>query len=273
MNYKHIYHAGNFADIIKHLVLIACIENLKRKPAPFHVLDAFAGIGLYDLNTEEAQTTKEFETGIEALFREEIHAPPPLLDRYLQLVGRYYQDRKIYPGSPAIISESIRAIDRAEFCELHPEFFHDLQKNLRIFRNNFACHNIDAYISVKSLTPPKEKRGLIVLDPPFEVQNEFGKLCDAANIISKRYSQATVIIWYPIKDMPRLRKFYEMIGSLKREVLKIEFSAEKISTNLKSSGLIIINPPNIKNELNDNLSFLGKNLGDIGLRFLISNLS
>ena len=177
MNYRHIYHAGNFADIVKHLVLIAILEQLKKKP--FAVLDAFAGLGLYDLNSEAAAKTLESDTGINKLLQA-TDPIPQLLQTFLNIVNLVGLNH--YPGSPFIIKQLLRPNDRLIACELHPSDYLSFKK---LLPNN--THNIDAYNAIKAFLPFKENRGLIFLDPPFEVKNEFQKLLEALKKISYEF--------------------------------------------------------------------------------------
>lgn len=270
MNYRHIFHAGNFADLLKHLVLIACLKNLHKKETPFHVLDAFAGIGLYDLDSLEAQKSKEHDSGIEKILSSN-ELLPDLLNDYKNLVLKYRTNtQKLYPGSPLIISEYLRSQDRGDFCELHPDDFYSLKRNMYKIENSFV-HPIDGYIGMKSMTPPKEKRGIILIDPPFEERDEFEKIIRALEVTCKRYNAATIIIWYPIKEIKKVQNFYKSLAEFKKEILKIELSLDSSSTNLKSTGVLIINPPFIKDELNLNLAFLKDKIYSNKAKFNISN--
>lgn len=270
MNYRHIFHAGNFADLLKHLVLIACLKNLYKKETPFHVLDAFAGVGLYDLDSVEAQKSKEHDSGIEKILSSN-EVLPDFLNEYKNLVLKYrVNQEKLYPGSPLIISEYLRSQDRADFCELHPDDFYFLKRNMYKIENSFV-HHIDGYIGIKSLTPPKEKRGIILIDPPFEERDEFEKIIRALEVTFKRYSHATIIIWYPIKEIKKVQNFYKSLTEFKKEILKIELLLDSSSTNLKATGVLIINPPFIKEILNQNLTFLKDKIYGHEAKFSISN--
>jgi 23S rRNA (adenine2030-N6)-methyltransferase len=271
MNYNHAYHAGNFADLIKHITLISLLRNLKKKQAPFHVIDSFAGQGLYDLSSIESQKTNEHINGYYKLKRFDGDFPE-IISGYLEIINKYSNHKEIYTGSPIIISEELRDIDRADFCELKSEIYEELKYNLYQSRKKIASHKIDGYQALKSLLPPTEKRGLVVLDPPFEVTDEFERLISATNLISKRYLQATILIWYPIKDSKKVHNFYEAIKKLKRESLKIEFSIDDSNSNLSSTGLVIINPPFIEKELALVFSFLREKIYEQKAKIIISKL-
>lgn len=293
MNYRHIYHAGNFADIVKHLVLIVILEHLKNKEKPFAVLDAFAGIGLYDLTSEAASKTLEYSNGIGKLL--EVTTPTPkLLEIFLSVlnaagqnhytantskVGSQISDEsaqaiirnheqipkfdapnlellKIYPGSPFIIKQLLRPQDRLIACELHPEDYLSLKKLLP-----HNTHNIDAYNAIKAFLPFKENRGLIFLDPPFEVKNEFQKLLTAIKKIKSTALNNSVLIWYPIKDLLLLSDFYHNYKTIGfKETLIIEYELLYSDKNMVKCGLMLINPPNIKKNLQELTEYLSSTL-------------
>lgn len=252
MNYRHIYHAGNFADIVKHLVLISILEQLKKKEKPFAVLDAFAGLGLYDLNSEAASKTLESNNGIDKLLK--LTNPiPEFLTAFLNIVNLAGLNH--YPGSPFIIKQLLRPNDRLIACELHPSDYLSLKKLLPN-----TTHNIDAYNAIKAFLPFKENRGLIFLDPPFEVKNEFQKLLEALKKIKLRVLNP-ILIWYPIKDLPLVRDFYHNYKNIGfKETIIIEYELLNSDKNMVKCGLMLINPPNIKEELEKLTEYLSASL-------------
>lgn len=236
MNYRHIYHAGNFADILKHIALIEVIEYYKRKDTPFFVLDAFAGIGEYDISDERALKTEEMKNGVLKLLDKQLDLPYEF-SKYVSIVSKYIKNN-IYPGSPIIIRDLLREQDRAIYSELHHEDYLTL-KNVMY---PSPVHNIDAYNAVKAFTPPYEKRGIIFLDPPFEEKNEFSKLTQAISNLYKRFRNGTIIIWYPIKNSAEVQKFYshaKASNSCEQIIVEMELSA---SEKLFKTGLLVINP-------------------------------
>jgi 23S rRNA (adenine2030-N6)-methyltransferase len=263
LNYRHIYHAGNFADIVKHLCLIGIINQLKLKDKPFCVLDAFAGIGLYNLNDARSAVTGEAEAGIKQLFKYKGKLPS-LVEQYVKLIQQYNDEEiALYPGSPAIIADLLREHDRLVASELHPEDFTELKQNLSN-EANVKLHNIDAYSSIKAFTPPLEGRGLVFLDPPFEKIDEFEKLTSAAKLLHKRFLAGILLIWFPIKDNSKIKAFYnDYLAVGYKESLLIEFSVNKLAASLEDrnklyrTGLIIANPPwKLKENLEASLKFL-----------------
>lgn len=249
MNYRHIYHAGNFADIAKHLVLIAILEQLKNKEKTFAVLDAFAGLGLYDLASEAASKTLEHNNGIGKLLQALDHTPKSL-KIFLSVINSVGQN--FYPGSPFIINKLLRSQDRLIACELHPADYLDLKK---LLPNNTHC--IDAYNAIKAFLPFKENRGLIFLDPPFEVKNEFQKLITALKKIKVSALNNSTLIWYPIKDLLLVSDFYHNYKTIGfKETLIIEYELLSSDKNMVKCGLMLINPPNIRQELEELTKYL-----------------
>ncbi len=257
MNYRHIYHAGNFADIIKHLTLISILGKLRSKESPFAVLDSFAGSGSYDLASELALKTSESCQGIKKLItHSNIIAPsniPNLLQEFINIV-KVSNNSSIYPGSPLFIQHMLRPDDRLIMCELHPEEYAALKKLLRV-----DVHNMDGYLALKAFLPFKENRGLILLDPPFEVTSEFNKLLDSLNIIKKRARSICILIWYPIKNAKEVSLFYQNYQTIGyKETLKIEFEIFNYHKNMNKCGVLVINPPNIKDEIKETMRYITK---------------
>lgn len=261
MNYRHIYHAGNFADLVKHITLIGLINKLKNKDKPFAVLDAFAGLGIYDLTLDQATRTSENRTGIKQLFANLTNNYPELIKQYIELVKSYNHSDQvtIYPGSPLIISSMLRSNDRLIACELHKEDYPILKHNMALYPNSHI-HNIDAYQAIKAFTPLLEKRGLVLLDPAFEVRNEFDKIIDALEILKKRFASGMVMIWYPIKDQKAINIFYQQQKEIGySETLIIEFELLGDDTmGMHKCGIMICNPPFIEEEIKEAMVYLSK---------------
>ncbi len=261
MNYRHIYHAGVFADLIKHITLIAILEQLSCKDKPYAVLDAFAGTGIYDLNSEQALKTDESTSGIKKLLayaETNVIGEISLLQKYLKIIEQV-GGPNMYPGSPLVIHKYLRLSDRLIASELHPEDFRTLKKffSFKPIKPAVAVHHLDAYNAIKAFLPFPEKRGLVFIDPPFEVKDEFEKIINALQIISKRAANIITMIWYPVKDELQIKKFYQNFKSLNfKETLKIEFTLKKGSKNLEKCGLLIVNPPDIKQALEQTFQYL-----------------
>ncbi|NHN89637.1 23S rRNA (adenine(2030)-N(6))-methyltransferase RlmJ [Acetobacter conturbans] len=250
MNYRHAYHAGNFADVMKHALLYALIRALSRKSTPFTVLDTHAGIGLYDLSSPEAQATGEWRDGIGRLLDLPPETPDlaPIAD-WLALVRQIMREhgaRMVYPGSPDLAAHMLRPADTLVCCELHPE---DQRYLRRLFRNNPAVsvHHRDAYEAITALLPPKTaKRGLVLIDPPFEKRSEFGDLVQAVAKARQRFPGCIVAVWYPVKHRAPPRAFFNALkDSGQRNLLNLELTVRPPldPEKLNGCGLLIANPP------------------------------
>lgn len=234
MNYRHAFHAGNFADCVKHALLVWLLAALARKPAAFAVLDAHAGLGEYDLSAPAAQRTGEWRGGIGRLGS--IVGGP--LAPYLALVP----DGLRYPGSPAIARAMLRPQDRLVLNELHPED-HALLK--RAFRG-VAVHQRDAHEAARALTPFAEKRGLVLLDPPFEAPDEYDRLAETLAAVWKRARGHVQMAWYPIKHMAPVHAFHRAIRDAGiRDAVAAEFWLREPldAARLNGCGLLVVNPP------------------------------
>lgn len=244
MNYRHIYHAGNFADVFKHSILTLLLEYLERKDKPCVFIDTHAGIGLYDLFDERAQKTKEAEAGILRLLKEK--KPIAELSRYLDIVRSCQQDgRQHYPGSPFIMQAMQRQGDHLILNELHPEDISVLKKQFKN-RDNIHIHQRDAYELLPAVLPPKPPRGLILIDPPFEKRDEFSRFKTAIIKSLKRFSTGTYVFWYPIVDKSYAKKVAEIKQAVNLEVLKAEITLDtvyRVNRGLTGCGVLIINPP------------------------------
>jgi 23S rRNA (adenine2030-N6)-methyltransferase len=237
MNYRHTYHAGNFADCFKHAILIWLLQAMQRKPKPFFVLDTHAGIGAYDLTGDAAQRTGEWQSGIARI----LENTPPALQAYADLA----RDPTHYPGSPSIIRALLRPGDRAVLCELHPDDHAVLRRNFA--RNpQMAVHLRDGYEAVGAFLPPPERRGLTLIDPPYESGDEFSKLESAVRLAQARFAGGVVAAWYPIKHRAPIRAFHDSLrrGGI-RDIVAAEFllRAPLDPARLNGCGMLILNPP------------------------------
>lgn len=251
MNYRHVYHAGNFADVFKHAVLALCLAHLKQKPAPFRVIDTHAGVGRYDLAGVEAGKTLEFADGIGRLIGVDAEPIPAaaaaLLAPYLDIVRKLNagEGLSLYPGSPEIAARMARAGDRLVFNELHPEDHAALAAAYAQDRR-IKVMALDAWTAVKSLLPPPERRGLVLIDPPYEETDEFEKLAAALGEAVRRFETGTFLLWHPVKDPATVEAFHDAIGPLGLEkTLRAELlvRAPADPTKLNGCGLFIVNPP------------------------------
>lgn len=246
MNYRHAYHAGNFADVMKHASLALIINYLKLKEKPFLILDTHAGTGSTDLSGTEAQKTGEYKDGIARILAAD--KPHDLLIPYLETLaqlGCEGPEPKLYPGSPLIAATLARPQDRLAFCELHPEDYATLRARFRR-DERVKAYEMDGYGALKSMLPPKERRGLILIDPPFEQRSEFERILQEIEHIHARFATGTVMIWYPIKDPSVSGAFVEHLehrGPEKTLRAELFIRASDDPTRMSGCGLIIINPP------------------------------
>ncbi len=248
MNYRHAYHAGNFADVLKHLVLTLVIEHMKQKPAPFRVIDTHAGTGLYDLTSVEALKTGEWLSGI-GLIRAEPFSPEvaEILAPYLDCVQSENPGEALvrYPGSPLIARRLLRENDVLVANELHLEDHAELASLFARDVQTKVLH-LDGWTALKSLLPPKERRGVILVDPPFEEAGELDRLVTGLKDVQRRFATGTVILWYPIKAPRALDRFYAAIAALGLDKILVTelFIRDPIDTSLlNGTGLVIFNPP------------------------------
>lgn len=241
MNYRHIYHAGNFADVSKHLALCLVLDHMKKKDAGLCVIDAHGGIGRYDLKSVQAQKTNEWQSGI-GRFQD---APKDAdFALYYDLVAKDLTDGH-YPGSPLIAVRMLRPQDRLIANELHPEDVDTLRKNLARFKNAHTTH-LDAYECIRANTPPAEKRGVVLIDPPFEKTDEFDTLSRQMAEWKKRFATGVYILWYPIKahlGVDRMKAAARSIGLPRTWCMETLLHPRSQEGTFNGSGLIIFNAP------------------------------
>jgi 23S rRNA (adenine2030-N6)-methyltransferase len=248
MNYRHAYHAGNFADVVKHVVLARLLEYLKQKDKAFRVIDTHAGIGRYDLSSVEAQKTGEWQGGIGRLIDAELDARvAALLVPYLEVVRELNPNGgvKTYPGSPLIARHLLRKQDRLTAIELHPQ---DAGRLKAVLAGDFQVRviELDGWLALGAHLPPKEKRGLVLIDPPFEEEGEFSRLVDGLSRAHRRWPGGIYALWYPIKDRKAVLAFRKALKETGiPKLLDIAFEIRPASTepSLDGSGLVVVNPP------------------------------
>jgi 23S rRNA (adenine2030-N6)-methyltransferase len=254
MNYRHAYHAGNGADVLKHVVLVALLDHLSRKEAAFCYLDTHAGRGLYPLGAAETQRAGEFRDGIGRLL--DNNDAPPAVERYLSFIRQLgVEDGTLvrYPGSPALALNVMRSQDRAVLAELQ----HGEVTALRVLfsRDRRAqVHERDGHEALIALIPPIEKRGIVLIDPPYEQPDEFTRLEQTLVAAVERWPSGTYAIWYPIKHGEAASRFLNrmsMTGIRRQLVIELTHERDDLPGGLNGSGLLLINPPY---QLEDTLS-------------------
>jgi 23S rRNA (adenine2030-N6)-methyltransferase len=272
MNYQHAFHAGNFADVIKHIVLVRILSHLREKPTPFRVIDSHAGAGLYDLSGDEATRSGEWSTGIaraiQARFTEET---TPLVAPYLDIVRSFNQPRelKTYPGSPMIARALMRPQDSMVCCELEPKARKQLITALRKDEQARVV-DLDGWVGLPAFVPPNERRGIVVIDPPFEDKDEFARLAAVFEQTYAKWPTGIYLIWYPAKSRRATDELAQQVADTAAasaapgRCLRLEFSVAPQTADgaLTSAGLLVVNPPwKLTAELKDILPQLVKPLG------------
>jgi len=249
MNYRHAYHAGNFADVLKHVVLIMLVEHLKKKPAPFFYLDTHAGRGRYDLSEAQAQRSGEYKEGIGRLLEARAASLPPEVAAYVALVrdsaGKGHSAITAYPGSPLLVARLRRPDDRLVLMETLPKEASALEAALGRQRQVSVIEG-DGYAALKAQLPPREKRGLVLIDPPYESDLEFDRVLAGLELAHERWPMGTYCVWYPLTDRAgpvRFQRGLERSGI--RRVLDVRLGVlpPDAQVGMAGAGLVIVNPP------------------------------
>jgi 23S rRNA (adenine2030-N6)-methyltransferase len=270
LNYRHAFHAGNFADVMKHLILSRLIVYLQNKEAAFRVIDTHAGIGRYDLTSDAARRSPEWQEGIQRLFDKGLPlVATELAAPYVEAVRSFNRGNALttYPGSPLLVRKLLRPQDRLEALELHPD---DAATLAAEFAGDFQVRviHLDGWLALNAHLPPKERRGLVLVDPPFEEKGEFERLVDGLVKAHRKFATGLYALWYPLKDQRGVNTF---VSALKDtgipRILRVELSVRPamMPPRLFGSGLILVNPPfTLESELRVLMPALTKLLGEDG---------
>jgi 23S rRNA (adenine2030-N6)-methyltransferase len=269
MNYRHAYHAGSFADVVKHATVALILGYLKSKDKPFCVLDTHAGGGHYDLLADAADRTGEWRNGIGRLWGKS--GLPPELGPYLGAIRRLNRagagSLRWYPGSPRLTRILMRSGDRLVATELHPVEAQALQREFA-GDAQVQVKRMDGYQALKAFLPPPERRGLVLVDPPFEQTDEFERMAKGFAEARRRWAQGIFALWYPIKDPETVRAFHQaVIATGTRRVLVAELLVRPAADpeRLNGAGLLLVNPPwTLADDLKHLLSRLADTLADPG---------
>ena len=270
MNYRHAFHAGNFADVVKHTILTRILAYLMRKDAAFRVIDTHAGVGIYDLFGDKAERTGEWRDGIGRVMAAELPDPvAELLAPYLDAVRAQNPDGDLryYPGSPFITRHMLRDQDRLMALDLHPEDAEALRQNFAGDIQTRVTH-LDGWAAMGTHLPPKEKRGLVLVDPPFEEKGEFNRMAQSLEKAHKRWPGGIYAFWYPIKEPAEVEAY---VKALKKtgipKTLQLELTIRPPSTppRLHGTGMVVVNPPFVlEEEMRTLLPVLANLLSDEG---------
>jgi 23S rRNA (adenine2030-N6)-methyltransferase len=270
VNYRHAFHAGSFADVFKHAVLCRVLHHLREKPAAFRVIDTHAGAGLYDLTRAEAARGGEWHDGIEKLRAAALPEPTAaLLAPYLEVIDAFNERGKLslYPGSPAVARAWLRRQDRLIACELEPRAAAALRRNLRgdVRIKTLA---IDGWTALSAYVPPTERRGVVLIDPPFEEDRDFHRLSHELAGAHRKWATGIYMLWYPIKDRGEpdaLAKRLRRLAPGKTLRAELTIAAMSDASRLNGCGLILVNPPwKLADELAILMPVLSKILGRDG---------
>jgi 23S rRNA (adenine2030-N6)-methyltransferase len=248
MNYRHAFHAGGAADVIKHAVLARILMHLREKPAAFRVIDTHAGAGLYDLAGTEANRSPEWRDGIQRLLSATLaQNTRALLAPYLDAVEGFNSAGRlaVYPGSPALVRAFLRPQDRLIACELEPNAAAALARNLGGDRRTKAVA-IDGWTALNAYVPPPERRGVVLIDPPFEQPDDFDRLARGLETAHRKWATGIFMLWYPVKTRQRpdaLARRLRRSGIPKLLRADIGFAPAKESDRLTGCGLVVVNPP------------------------------
>ena len=254
LSYRHGYHAGNAADVLKHFILTYVLDYIKKKDKGFIFVDSHAGAGKYLISDPYMQKNKEYLQGIEKILQ--LKNDNIFLKKYLDLVKsiNFNSDLKIYPGSCFLAAKSLRPNDNLYFFELHPKEFLNLKKN---FENDsrVITENRDSYQRLKKLLPPKEKRAVILIDPSYELKDEYEKVSEMLSDCYKKFPLGVYIIWYPVLKNKKSEKFiFNVLKKNYKNLSHVEMITDNLNNGMQGSGLFILNCPwSIENDIKKSL--------------------
>ena len=254
LSYRHGYHAGNAADVLKHFILIYVLDYIKKKDKGFIFIDSHAGAGKYLISDPYMQKNKEYLQGIEKILQ--LKNDNIFLEKYLDLIKsiNFNSDLKIYPGSCFLAARSLRPNDNLYFFELHPKEFLNLKKN---FENDsrVIIENRDSYQRLNKLLPPKEKRAVILIDPSYELKDEYEKVLKMLSDCYKKFPLGVYIIWYPVLKSKKSEKFiFNVLKKKYKNLSHVEMITDNSNNGMQGSGLFILNCPwSIENDIKKSL--------------------
>jgi len=268
LSYRHAFHAGNHADVLKHLVYQFVLNYMGKKNKPFSIIDTHAGAGGYTLNAEFADKNKEYETGISKLWTLQPEKMPASVAEYVSAVRRFNQendnlDLALYPGSPWFALDCLPLEGKAFFHELHPKDHQLLEQFVRPNRYRKAI-NKDGFVASVGLFPPPSKRGVTIIDPPYEIKDDYDRVIDYVKTSHKRFNSGVTMIWYPVVERYRIDKMEQQLASsgIKNvQLYELNIKPDSEQKGMTGSGMIVINPPwTLAETMEEVLPFLVQNL-------------
>ena len=270
LSYRHSFHAGNFADVLKHTVATSILKYMLKKDKPLCYLDTHSGCGAYSLRSNEALKTNEFSNGIGALWgRSDLPGP---VAAYLEQVAEFNGQSQLayYPGSPSLAVQLLRDQDRLFLFELHGNEFTNMRENFSGNRQ-IKMANSDGLQGLIANMPPKERRGFILIDPSYEIKSEYSEVVAAIIQAHKRFATGTYALWYPVVNRQTIDKLEQELitsGIKNIQLFELGINADSSEKGMTSSGMIVINPPwTLHKEMQASLPFLAENLGQNGQGF------
>lgn len=281
LSYRHAFHAGNFADVVKHSVLTLVLDYMTRKEKGFHYIDSHSGAGMYQLADKYAQKTGEYKNGIAKLINDQ--NIPDALQPYVNLIKELNPSHKenetndldLYPGSPGIAKRYMRRQDSTHLFELHPTDIEHLNEFCYRWRKVFVKQS-DGYQGVLGLLPPPSRRGVVLIDPPYELKEDYQKAVNTIIKAYKKFATGTYILWYPVVQRERINEMEKtFIKSDVKNLLKIEFcmSDDTEEYGMTGTGLFIVNPPwQLAAQMAETLPYLKEKLGDNESSFMVKQL-
>jgi len=267
LSYRHSYHAGNFADVLKHCVLIHVLEYLQKKDKPFCYVDTHAGAGMYSLRSEQSLKTNEYQQGIGALWS--LDGMPASLDAYRNLIATFNKPKELnfYPGSPLIAMQLMRKQDRLSLFELHNTEVKVLEAAIKRDKRVSIYHQ-DGFAHCLKLMPPQQRRGLVFIDPSYEIKTEYEQVLETLKQLYKRFATGTYVLWYPVVERYRIDELEKKIQASEFKNVQLFELGQLIDSDergMSASGMIVINPPwTLKAEMEQVLPFLAEKLGAAG---------
>lgn len=278
LSYRHAFHAGNFADVLKHSVLTLVLEYMTRKDKGFYYIDSHSGAGMYQLEDEYAQKTGEYKDGIAKLINN--NDLPEALQPYIDLVKDINQAEQsdelaLYPGSPGIARQFTRRQDSAHLFELHPADIEHLQAYSQRWNKSHVKQS-DGYQGVLGLVPPPSRRGVVLIDPPYELKEDYLKAVRTIVNAYKKFATGTYILWYPVVKRELVEQMQDAFTkSDVRNLLQVEFcqKADTLEYGMTGTGLFIVNPPwQLNSQLEEILPYLKAKLGSVDTSFTLKQL-
>ncbi|XQW86357.1 23S rRNA (adenine(2030)-N(6))-methyltransferase RlmJ [Thalassotalea piscium] len=274
LSYRHAFHAGNFADVLKHSVLTLVLEHLTKKDKGFTYIDTHSGAGMYQLADEYAQKTGEFKNGIGKLIEQD-DLPESLLP-YITLINSLNDNElNVYPGSPGIAKQYTRRQDSSHLFELHPTDIQHLTQYCQRW-NKSHVKQVDGYQGLLGLLPPPSRRALVLMDPPYELKDDYTKVIKTLAKAYRKFATGTYILWYPVVKRELIEQMQQaFIKSDIKNILQVEFSMtpDTDEYGMTGTGLFIINPPwQLKQQLSEIMPYLKNKLGNASSSYQLTQL-